>query len=89
MYLRSLLGNIPIRRQRRSLDRLRLQRKGAEYVGEFIRGLPVYLRDDARYVTYDELIQQAQDCYREYLDAQRRAGKLAKSLDKIYAEFPS
>ena len=43
----------------------------------------------ARYVTYDELIDQANHSYREYLDAQIRVGKLAKSLDKIYAEFPS
>ncbi len=43
----------------------------------------------ARYVTYTELIDQAKASYREYLDAQTRVGKLAESLDKIYAEFPS
>jgi len=43
----------------------------------------------ARYVTYTELIDQAKASYREYLDAQARVGKLAESLDKIYAEFPS
>ena len=44
---------------------------------------------NARYVTYDELIQQAQDSYREYLDAQTRVGQLSKLLDTIHAEFPS
>lgn len=43
----------------------------------------------ARYVTYTELIDQAKASYREYLEAQSRVGKLAESLEKIYAEFPS
>lgn len=44
---------------------------------------------NARYVTYTELIDQANHSYRKYLDAQRRVGKLAESLDKIHAEYPS
>lgn len=49
----------------------------------------VLATSNARYVTYDELIAQAKLSYKKYLNAQSRVGKLAESLDKIYAEFPS
>ena len=42
---------------------------------------------NARFITYDELITQAQFRYREYFDAQDRVGKLSKLLDRIYTEF--
>ena len=56
----SLLGNIPIRHLAAALTGSASSGKVLSHVGEFIRGLAAsYLRDDARYVTYDELIQQA------------------------------
>jgi len=38
---------------------------------------------DARYITYDELIQQTRDSYRDYLDKQKELTKIQSLIDSI------
>jgi hypothetical protein len=38
---------------------------------------------DARYITYDELIQQTRDSYRDYLDKQREITKIQALINSI------
>lgn len=42
---------------------------------------------NGRFLTYDELIKQAQLRYRDYFEADRRVGKLSALLDRISFEF--
>ena len=42
---------------------------------------------NARYITYEELIQQAQLRYTEYFEAEREIGKLSELLDRINYEY--
>lgn len=38
---------------------------------------------DARYITYDELIRQTRDSYREYLDSQKKISRIQELVDSI------
>src|SRR6266478_931292 len=39
--------------------------------------------ENARYITYDELIQQTRDSYRDYLDAQKDIGRVQELINSI------
>jgi hypothetical protein len=37
----------------------------------------------ARYITYDELIQQTRDSYRDYLETNKKIGRIQKLIESI------
>jgi hypothetical protein len=49
----------------------------AEQVGQTLRGI------NARVIMYDQLIKEAQESYKDYLDANRKLSRLSAILDKL------